>query len=817
MAERLSRYREMRDLDASSEPSGERAPPAAGPARFVVQEHHATRLHWDLRLERDGVLVSWAIPNGIPEDPRHNRKAVHTEDHPLDYIDFEGEIPAGNYGAGTMRVWDRGTYECEKWEARKVMVRFDGERLRGRYALFQTGSGKDWMIHRMDPPADPDREPMPERLVPMLARLGPLPPDEDWAFEIKWDGIRALAYSQPGRLRLESRNLNEITPRWPEVRALNRALSSHSAVLDGEIVAFDAEGRPSFERLQQRMHLSSDSAVRRRARDLPAAYVLFDLLHLDGHSLMDLPYCERRERLEALDLNGPAWMTPAYHSGDGAGLLQASRERGLEGIVAKRLRSPYEPGRRSASWIKVKNHRRQEIVIGGWLPGQGRRRERIGALVAGYYDEPEGDERPPLRYAGKVGTGFDEAALVELAGLLGPDERPTSPFSGRQPPKGAVFVEPRHVAEIEFTEWTAEGLLRHPSYKGLRDDKEPLEVVREREQEAPAESPVASSGAGPSAEPAIGLEALLASGRRVGGGAEIAVAGRALKLSNLDKVLYPGPRFTKGDVIDYYARVAPTVLPHLHGRPLTLKRYPNGVESSYFYEKQCPKHRPEWVRTASIWSGQRRGQIDYCLVEEVPTLVWLANLADLELHASLSLHDSIERPTVLAFDLDPGPPAGILECAQVALWLRGMFDGVGLASYAKTSGSKGMQVYVPLNSDTTYEQTKPFALAVAETLEGGYPELVVSRMTKSLRGGKVLVDWSQNDEHKTTVCAYSLRAMERPTVSTPLSWEELERARAGGDEGALSFDSAQVLERIERHGDLFAPVLSTVQELPSFG
>ena len=818
MADRLARYRDMRDLASSSEPAGERAQAETGPARFVVQEHHATRLHWDLRLERDGVLVSWAIPNGIPEDPRQNRKAVHTEDHPLDYIDFEGEIPTGNYGAGTMRVWDHGTYECEKWEQRKVMVRFHGERLNGRYALFQTSSGKDWMIHRMDPPADPDREPMPERLVPMLARLAALPPDDDeWAFEIKWDGIRAIAYSEPGRLRLESRNLNDITPRWPEVRALNRALSSHSAVLDGEIVALDAGGRPSFERLQQRMHLSSDSAVRRRARDLPAVYVLFDLLHLDGHSLMGLPYSERRERLQELALDGPAWMTPDYHTGSGAELLAASRKRGLEGIVAKRLRSPYEPGRRSTSWIKVKNTRRQEVVIGGWLPGQGRRRERIGALVAGYYDEPQGNEPPALRYAGKVGTGFDEAALDELARLLDPDRRATSPFSGRQPPKGAVFVEPRHVADVDFTEWTAEGLLRHPSYKGLRDDKQPLEVVRERELQALAEPAVGETGEGPSSEPAVGLTALLESGRRVGEGAEVTVAHRALKLSNLDKVLYPGPGFTKGDVIDYYARVAATVLPHLHARPLTLKRYPNGVEASYFYEKQCPKHRPDWVSTASIWSGHRNGQIDYCLVDDLPTLVWLANLADLELHASLSLHDAIERPTVLAFDLDPGPPAGIVECCQVALWLRGMLAGVGLASYAKTSGSKGLQVYVPLNADATYEQTKPFARAVAETLEGGYPELVVSRMTKSLRAGKVLVDWSQNDQHKTTVCVYSLRAMERPTVSTPLGWEELERAHAGADAAALSFDSGQVLERIERLGDLFAPVLSTAQELPSFG
>ena len=820
MSDRLSEYRDKRDFASTEEPSGDGAKPAPPTARFVVQEHHATRLHWDLRLERDGVLVSWAVPNGIPEDPEDNRKAVHTEDHPLEYIDFEGEIPQGSYGAGTMSVWDRGTYECEKWEERKLVVRFNGERLRGRYALFQTGDGRDWMIHRMDPPADPAREPMPERVVPMLARLAALPADDaGWAFEVKWDGIRAIAYSQPGRLRLESRNLKDITARWPEVRALNRALSSHSAVLDGEIVSFDDDGRPSFERLQQRMHLASGSAVRRRAAELPAVYVIFDLLYLDGHSLMALPYSERRERLAELALDGPAWTTPEYQPGNGHALLAATAQQGLEGVIAKRLSSAYEPGHRGGAWIKAKNQRRQELVIGGWLPGRGRRQNRIGALLLGYFENSRAcgmrAKEPALRFAGKVGTGFGEAELDRLAALLAPLEREQSPFDGRQPERAARFAEPRLVAEVEFTEWTADNLLRHPSYKGLRDDKDPRDVVLEREGE---QLDVASeTGEGPAAQPSVGLEALLEAGERVrGGGAQVNVGGRSLKLSNLAKVLYPEAGFTKGDVIDYYARMAPTVLPHLMGRPLTLKRYPDGVEAGHFYEKQCPKHRPDWVRTASVYSRDRKADIDFCLAEDQATLVWLANLADLELHTSLSLAEAIERPTVLAFDLDPGEPAGMVECCQVALWLRSIFDGVGLESHPKTSGSKGLQVYVPLNSPVTYEETKPFAHAVAKTLEGSYPELVVSRMARNLRKAKVLVDWSQNDQHKTTVCVHSLRARERPTVSTPVTWEEVARAHARGDADALAFDSEQALARIEQHGDLFAPVLSTVQELPRF-
>ena len=295
---------------------------------------------------------------------------------------------------------------------------------------------------------------------------------------------------------------------------------------------------------------------------------------------------------------------------------------------------------------------------------------------------------------------------------------------------------------------------------------------------------------------------------------EVEVGGQALRLSNLDKVLYPRAGFTKAQVIDYYTRVAPAVLPHLRGRPLTLKRYPNGVEAGHFYEKECPSHRPEWVRTEPIAIRSEDRTVNFCLAEDLPTLVWLANLADLELHTSLSLAVLIERPTILAFDLDPGPPASILECARVALALRELLEPLGLEGWAKTSGSKGLQVYFPLNTETSYEQTKPFALAVAQLLERRHPELVVSSMRKDLRTGKVLVDWSQNDQHKTTVCVYSLRARERPTVSAPVTWEEVESALEAGERARLEFDSEAVLERIDAHGDLFAPVLERRQTLP---
>jgi bifunctional non-homologous end joining protein LigD len=471
MAQNLDSYRRKRDFSATPEPSGDGAPGDDGrTARFVVQEHHARSLHWDLRLERDGVLASWAVPKGIPPDPRKNHLAVRTEDHPLEYLEFHGEIPAGQYGAGTMRIWDSGTYETHKWRDKEVMVTFHGERVRGRYVLFRTDE-KNWMIHRMDPPEDPDREPLPDRIEPMLAKTGPLPRDDDrWAYEIKWDGVRAIGYFDGGRLRLASRNGRDITPRYPEVRELGRALAGHEAVLDGEVVAFDADGRPSFQRLQSRMHLTSEHVVRRLAQSEPVAYILFDLLWLDGHSLMALPYTERRERLLSLGLSGSTWQTPANHVGDGAAMLEASRARGLEGILAKRLDSTYTPGRRSGAWVKVKNVRATEVVIGGWLEGEGRRGGRLGALVVGYYEDGA------LRYAGRVGTGFDERELDRLGGLLAPLAREDSPFEGRQPPRETHFVEPELVAAVNYGEWTQARTLRHPVYKGLRDDLAPESV-----------------------------------------------------------------------------------------------------------------------------------------------------------------------------------------------------------------------------------------------------------------------------------------------------------------------------------------------------
>ena len=474
MARKLAEYEAKRDFKNTPEPGAKVPRKVTRAPRFVVQEHHARRLHWDFRLEKDGVLVSWAVPKGIPADPKKNHLAVHVEDHPLDYIDFAGDIPAGNYGAGTVKIWDSGTYETHKLSDREVMVTLQGKRVQGRYVLFKT-DGNNWMIHRMDPPQDPGREPMPERIEPMLAKVSRKPPTPDaaWGFEFKWDGIRAEAYVEGGIVRLLSRSGENITARYPEIHPLGRALGSTQVVLDGEIVALDDRGRPSFEEIQQRMGLTSESEIRRKMKEVPVTYMLFDVMWQDGHSLLKETYSGRHKKLEDLKLKGASWQTPPYEKGGGTAMLEASRKAGLEGIMAKKLDSAYKPGRRSGAWVKVKNRMGQELVIGGWLEGEGKRRGLPGSLLVGFYDN--GD----FVYAGKVGTGFTDAMLEKLTALMRPLERETSRFDRGSPPKGAHFVDPKLVGEFEFVEWTKSGQLRAPAFKGLRTDKPPKEVVRE--------------------------------------------------------------------------------------------------------------------------------------------------------------------------------------------------------------------------------------------------------------------------------------------------------------------------------------------------
>lgn len=480
MASRLDRYRAKRRQGRTPEPLPDDAEPARGEGeRFVVHEHHARRLHWDVRLERDGVLVSFAVPKGLPEQPGTVRLAVHTEDHPLEYATFSGEIPKGEYGAGRMTIWDQGSYETVKWSDREVSVVLHGERVRGKYVFFHSrgdGDDKNWNVIRSDPPDDPEWTPLPPLMKPMLAVPGTLPaPEEDaeYGYEFKWDGVRALARVEGGRATLFSRRGDDISSVYPELRGLGEQLGSIQAWLDGEIVAL-RDGRPSFAALQSRIHANQQRA-RTLSRQHPVTYLVFDLLHLEGHSCLSLPYRQRRQLLDKLDLEGEHWQVSPSFPGGGSDVAEAAAEQELEGVIAKRLDSPYQPGERSDAWVKISDLLTSEVVIGGWRPGEGRRSDTFGSLMLGL---PDGEG---LRYVGQVGTGFDEDTLRSLAARLRRLERRTSPFTAPLPrhrATGAHWVSPELVGEVVFKAWTTEGRLRFPAWRGLRPDRDPEELGR---------------------------------------------------------------------------------------------------------------------------------------------------------------------------------------------------------------------------------------------------------------------------------------------------------------------------------------------------
>jgi bifunctional non-homologous end joining protein LigD len=476
---KLNEYDAKRDFARTPEPSGAVTPAPEGAPRFVVQEHRARAMHWDLRLEHEGVLASWAVPKGIPMRTKPNHLAVRTEDHPMQYLDFQGQIPRGEYGAGSMGVWDTGTYDVEKWRDDEVMAVFHGSRMRGRYVLFRTDKkpgGKQWMIHRMDAPDDPTLEPVPHDLKPMLATSTDDLPHDDahWSYEMKWDGMRAIVVVEGGRVRATSRQGNDATSRFPELAGLGRALGSTEAVLDGEIVTLDDEGRTSFERLQPRMQAANSNQVRRLVESTPAVYMCFDLLWLDGHSVLHLPYTDRRALLERLALSGPHWQTPPASVGNGAQAKATAESLGFEGIVMKRLDSTYQPGKRTDAWRKLKVTKRQEFVVGGWLPGKAGLAGRLGSLLVGYYDADG-----VLQFAGRVGSGLNAAERDDFESRLAKLARKSSPFATTPKLPDPRWVTPKLVVEVAFHEWTSAGVLRAPRYKGLRTDKDARDVVRE--------------------------------------------------------------------------------------------------------------------------------------------------------------------------------------------------------------------------------------------------------------------------------------------------------------------------------------------------
>jgi bifunctional non-homologous end joining protein LigD len=757
----LEQYRRRRDPAKTPEPFG--GEEQDGQLRFVIQRHAARRLHYDFRLERDGVLASWAVPKGMPLRRGERHLAVHTEDHPLDYADFEGTIPPGEYGAGTVEIWDRGTYELlEEKRDGGLTVRLSGDRLRGTWALVPAaldGDPRNWLLLCKDASTSASRA-----YAPMLASSSDnVPAGEGWLFEPKWDGFRAIARVDTGEASLTSRNGNDLTARFPSVaRALPRAVRASSAVLDGEICALDQEGRSRFSLLQE----GGGTIV----------LVVFDVLELEGEAQVDLPFAERRSRLEAAMLPGAPGVVVSPVFEDGSVLLAAAREQELEGVVAKRASSRYASGRRTSDWRKVKLRREQEFVVAGYTRGRGRRSPAFGALVLGVY------EAGKLRWAGNVGTGFAESEIDRLAALLQPLRRANSPFAEtpRMPRvrrDDVVWVDPSLVAQIEFAEWTREGRLRAPVYLGLRDDKPADQVRRERE-------PVPE---------------------------EIRRGRRVLRLSNLDKPFWPEEGITKGDLLAYYRDIASVLVPHLRGRPFTMKRYPDGWAGKHFFQKDAPSHTPDWVKTtpfaATTRDTRERRIVDYVLVDDDLALLWVVNMGCIDLNTWYSRVDRPDRPDWVLFDLDPSEDVGFTETVEVALLVKEALDLLELESFVKTSGSRGIHVLVPVARRHSFEETRDFAAIVAGAIARAHPGLATIEWVKRKRRG-VLIDANQNGAGKTIASVYSVRPRAGAPVSTPLRWQEL-----GPGLDAATFTMDVVLDRVAQEGDLFAGVLTTKQSL----
>lgn len=849
--ERLGTYRGKRDFSLTSEPSPEAAAPRGkgGPV-FVVHKHDATRLHYDLRLEIDGVLVSWAIPKGPSYDPADKRLAVQTEDHPLAYASFEGHIPEGAYGAGDSILWESGTFDTvppgqasEQLARGRLHVALHGQKLEGEWHLIRTrprGGKAQWLCFkakdgterpgydvtearpesvksgqrvtrgptrrratqrtaaapsRAKRPARPKvRARTPEALLarvwaPMLATLARVDAtaDADWRFEVKYDGFRALAAIQGERIALQSRGGNDLSTRFPAIARALGSLGGHELVVDGEIVALDAQGRSRFQLL---------------GKGAEERYVIFDVLWLDGEDVRSLPLEERRARLERLLARvKPPLELAERVEGSAEEALAEARRRGLEGVMAKRVGSPYTPGR-GVDWLKLKVQANQEVAIVGFTPMANERPELGSLLVA----VREGDT---WRYAGKVGTGYSAKVRRELRTLLSREVVKKPPVEDAPLVRDALhneeafWVKPRHVAQVAFTEWTGDGRLRHPSFQGLRSDKRPEECVRER----PTSTPVRARGphrrTGTKAR-----KSTRAAGRSAVARKEEApaVSGAApVVLTHGERVLFPEKGLTKADVFAYFRDVAPLMVPALEGRPLALQQWPQGVDAPGFFRQEV-RSAPDWLSTVCIHHEAR--SFTHVVVDRPESLLWLANQSALTLHIWSSRVEHLEEPDWVFFDLDPGS-GSFEDLIQLATSLRRYLEGLELVSVPKTSGKRGLHVLVPLAPGHTYEQVHAFAQETFEVLAREHPELATTERSKDRRRGRLYLDADQNAWGKTLVAPYSPRALPHAPVSTPLAWSEVTPRL---DPHRFTLDTMR--RRLDRVGDLFAPALEGGQRLP---
>ncbi|HXP83698.1 MAG TPA: DNA ligase D [Bryobacteraceae bacterium] len=866
----LKRYTEKRSFDRTPEPAPSSAPrphDASAPS-FCVQRHHASHLHYDLRLEVNGVLKSWAVPKGPTLDPAEKRLAMMVEDHPLEYGGFEGVIPTGNYGAGSVMLWDRGAYELltpagaaataeAQLQRGDFKFRLHGKKLHGEFALVHIKSsrrgskGNEWLLLKKkdqfaepgwntedharsvltgrtqeeiargleaDPPgAGPAprdlskipgavRTPMPREVSPMLAALGEGPPPAapGWLYEVKWDGVRALCTVEDGALKMRSRNGHAIDAQYPELSILPRQLHARSAVIDAEIAALDERGVPSFERLQPRIMVTGESAIATAARRQPAVLFAFDLLYLDGYDLRGAPLIERKRLLkEVLEPNDAIRYSQDFT--DGPALYEAARQQGIEGVVGKREQSRYE-SRRAGDWVKYKVFQSDSFALCGFTEGE---RDLFGALVLGIYDGGK------LKWAGNVGTGFDRKMMEAIHAKLAPlavKECPLEP--DKLLPKAVTWTRPELVCEVKFANWTNDGRLRAPVFMGFRTDLDPSDCIRDRTASDIVPSEVLESRqGGPSggtnsettkrtraAPPVPPL--LPADSEEV----TLPIDGHRLKFTNLNKVYFPPTQgndgYRKRDLLNYYNAVAPLILPHLKDRPLSLKRYPNGIEADFFFQKEVAPSFPKWLRTG-VADGIR-----HVIGENRATLLFLVNLGCIDHNPWMSRMGSLEHPDYLLIDLDP-QQCGYERIVEAALLVRGKLDLAELASYPKTTGGDGMHLFVPLEPHYSYEQVRGFAELLAAIVAHERPDLFTTPRAVSKREkGKVYFDWAQIAQGKTISAPYVVRAHPGAPVATPLAWNEVSpRLRPE------QFHISNALARFDRVGDLFAPVLNRPQRM----
>jgi len=905
----LAEYQRKRDFAKTREPSGEKSAPPnlEGRLRFVVQKHAASHLHFDLRLELDGVMKSWAVPKGPSLDPSVKRLAMQVEDHPIDYNTFEGTIPKGEYGGGTVMLWDRGTYSSdvatspdeeddairEGLRRGDLKITFHGERLHGSYALIRMKFARDgsssrpqWLLikHRDEFATDRDvvaenmtsvetdrtmeeitsgksrvwrsnREPKKsavtssqarksavkssepklsfKSLEPMYASVGSEVPGEGWTFEPKYDGIRVLAYATPTDVKLITRNGKDKALQFPEIVAVLKKLASQSRrslVLDGEIVAL-IDGEPArFQELQSRMHVKDSHMIERLSSSTPAALVLFDILMDGDEVLMKEPWSERRARL--LERVGKRVSTQLRITesvqGDGKKMLEKARRQGWEGIIAKRVDSRYEPGTRTRNWLKLKIEFRQEFVVGGYTEPRNSR-ENIGALLLGYFDHGR------FIYVGHTGGGFTRKGLEEMYRRLKPLERKTSPFE--ETPKTnemAHWVRPEVVVEVKFSEWTADRRLRQPIFLGVRDDKDPKEVGLEPvsvQKKSPrggkiAESrtrliiaaraktvtktpPRKTSRPNPSPAGARGridraslLDQLTSIEEKGGDGSLDFGGGKALKVSNLDKIFFPREKYTKGDVMRYYTRIADFILPVMLDRPLVLKRFPNGIDGESFYQQKPSETTPPEVRVEVVETdnGEKQPRI---IGGDLLTLLYTIQLGAISVDPWHSRVQSLQYADYTVIDLDPGPRANFARVIQVGRWAKEVIDTLGLNAAIKTSGSTGLHIYLPLPPRTPNEAATLVAQLIATKVADAHPkEATIERFVKARGAATVYVDYLQNIQGKTVASAYSVRAKPGATVSTPLKWNELT-----DDLDPRTFHLGNAAERFEKIGDVWGEAM----------